>query len=185
MDKLLDNLTHLVRDIFFYFIPGAIIIFLPRDHSFIHSYESFGKNFKFESSYFLIIMCYVFGHIISVIANFFDCEMKDKNYLKNELKTYNLEPEFHKNFIDRYNSLYYLRRNISISFFIVALINFALFFFLGNPKINLVQDSVFNSIFVFIGFIMYTGAVDARKKFFRRIRYINILLKYKQPYLKA
>jgi hypothetical protein len=52
MDKVLDNLTHLVRDIFFYFIPGAIIIFLTRDHSFIHSYESFGKNFKFESSYF-------------------------------------------------------------------------------------------------------------------------------------
>ena len=64
MEKVLDNLTHLVRDLFFYFIPGAIVIFLTREHSIIHNYQSFGINFKFENGYILIFVAYVIGHII-------------------------------------------------------------------------------------------------------------------------
>jgi hypothetical protein len=132
-------------------------------------------NFKFESGYILIFIAYVIGHIISVIANCFDKKMKDDIYLNNEIAAYRKWPKHHRLFIDRYNSLYYLRRNISTSFFVVFFLNLIIAINTCNCNIPMSRFVISNIVILLLGFLMLYGAHEAQKKFFNRINTVNSL----------
>jgi hypothetical protein len=148
-EKVYEKGPGFLRDVFQYLFPGSVFLFFA-----FLSWYSIDKNsleanicfFLRDNSlsvgFFAIILYLVFGYLIGLmVMEFGDCfnwivkrGSEKKETLKDEIKLANISAFVLTNYIERYNLLFYTKRNLASVFFLIALFSLILFvLFKRNP----------------------------------------------------
>lgn len=171
METLLDKLSHLFRELFFYVIPGLIVICYGW---FILKHEHIDRDVHMVQTYcsvIILIFAYIIGHLIGLFAQKI-LSMEDEDFLKQEIEVFKDFQEHHKHFVERYNSLFYFRRNLAVAFFTLIPCHF---YFSAMGITRNWANGCISFYFLFLGGILYHGAKDAKEKFKNRLSTIKSL----------
>lgn len=159
MQEIFKAFRHLSREIIIYIIPGFllfldVIIILFVNNSSILKNELF-DNFIF---WIAIFISYVFGHLsisLSVILRklccFCNCSNNKNERLEKEIIIYGKDKDRYEYFIERYNLLHAIRKNITFICLIMSVLNAILL--LHSFGFNKCQDSEFYAISIGIALI--------------------------------
>lgn len=138
MEGVFKAFKHLTREIIIYLIPGfllffdIILILNINDYSIIN--ESLFKEYLFWVS---LIFSYVFGHlgislrelIVKIFYSSEESKKKELNQLEKELVIYSKDIERYEYYIERYNLLHAIRKNLAWINIIILITNIAILLF--------------------------------------------------------
>lgn len=132
MDEIFKAFKHLSREVIIYLIPGFLLFFdillilYMNDCSFVK--EPLFKEYLF---WVAIIFSYVFGHLSISLREIFvklfcsteSSQKKGEEQLDKELSIYSKDKDRYEYYIERYNLLYAIRKNLTWINIIVLLVN--------------------------------------------------------------
>lgn len=213
--SILDKFTHLLRDLLFYFVSGFLVILYI---VYLSSY--FETVFNSTIYIIIVVICsFVLGHVLMVTSRIVfedickcsnSCDknfnLNDKNimsyiYLKKEIEIYNKtlstknSTELFNQYIERYNTLYFFRKNLTLAFIFISLIStiylFSIFFinyenllcihFQGLYLYSTLQEKYFIAILmqifsVIFSVTLYFGTKKTKQGMDQRIKIIHKIL---------
>lgn len=122
-EQLFKIFKHISRDLLFYSLSGFIVILNIAALNFEYWDNTLLNTYLIEDNWFSIfVISLVIGHVLrGIILNVEDGENDDS--LSNELITYIKHPELYEQFIERYNQLFFIRRNLAFAFISNVAIN--------------------------------------------------------------
>lgn len=138
-EKVYEKGPGFLRDVFQYLLPGSVFLFFTFLSWYFIDKSSLETNIYFflrdnslSLGFVAIILYLVFGYIIGLmVMEFGDCFnwiVKKKETFKDEIKLANNSPFVWTNYIERYNLLFYTKRNLAAVFFLIGLFSLILFF---------------------------------------------------------
>ena len=181
IEKVYEKGPGFLRDVFQYLLPGSVFLFFVFlswyfiDKNLLETNICcFLRDKSFSVGFFAIILYLVFGYLIGLmIMEFGDCfnwivkcGSEKKETLKDEIRLANISTFVLTNYIERYNLLFYTKRNLSSMFFIIALFSFILFIFFKREMFFIYTLIV--SIILWIIFLI--SAYRAFRDFCQRIK---------------
>jgi hypothetical protein len=144
VEKVYEKGPGFLRDVFQYLFPGSVFLFFI----FLSWYSIDKNSLEANICFFLrdnslsvgfvaIILYFVFGYLIGLMLMEFGdcfnwivkCGSENKETFEDEIKLANNSPFVWTNYIERYNLLFYTKRNLASSFFLIALFSLILFVF--------------------------------------------------------
>ena len=183
-EKSFEYFKHITRDILIYALSGAVVIinliFLCEINKLI-TFEDIKKwNFLIT-----LIVAYVLGHIIKRIADLFD-EDSFKKLQKDEIEVFCESEKLYVYFIERWNQLYYMRKNLAWAFLVSGGVSFGLMFLhtilLLNKLKNFDPITIFHYLIsiiinLIVFGILYSSYKETKDKFKKTIENCKINLK--------
>ncbi len=161
VEKVYEKGPGFLRDVFQYLLPGSIFLFFIFlswyfiDKNSLQTHMCFFLRDKSVSVGFVTIILYlVFGYLMGLmVMEFGDCFnwiIKKKETFKDEIRLANTSAFVWTNYIERYNLLFYTKRNLAAVFFLIGLVSVILFFsFERNPFFNLCHNCFSNCLYFF------------------------------------
>jgi hypothetical protein len=142
VEKVYEKGPGFLRDVFQYLFPGSVFLFFI----FLSWYSIDKNSLEANICFFLrdnslsvgfvaIILYLVFGYLIGLMVMEFGdcfnwivkCGSEKKETFMDEIKLANISTFVLTNYIERYNLLFYTKRNLAGVFFLIALFSFVLF----------------------------------------------------------
>lgn len=132
MDEIFKAFKHLSREVIIYIIPGFLLFFDTllilnmNDCSFVK--ESLFKEYLF---WVAVSFSYVFGHLsislreiyINLFCSLESSQKKGEEQLEKELLIYRKDKDRYEYYIERYNLLYAIRKNLTWISIVVLVVN--------------------------------------------------------------
>ena len=144
-EKVYEKGPGFLRDVFQYLFPGSVFLFFIFlswyfiDKNSLHANISSSlRDNSLGVGFVAIILYLVFGYLIGLMVMEFGgcfnwivkCGSEKKETFGDEIKLANISTFVWTNYIERYNLLFYTKRNLAAVFFLIALISFILFILL-------------------------------------------------------
>lgn len=180
-EKVYEKGPGFLRDVFQYLLPGSVFLFFAfLSWYFIHktsleaSIYFFLRDNSLSVGFVAIILYLVFGYIIGLIVMEFGdcfnwivkCGSEKKETFKDEIKLANISTFVLTNYIERYNLLFYTKRNLATVFFLIAL--FSLISFVSFKRDPFFIYTLIVSAILCVLFIIF--AHRAFKDFSQRLK---------------
>jgi hypothetical protein len=142
-EKVYEKGPGFLRDVFQYLFPGSVFLFFI----FLSWYSIDKNSLEANICFFLrdnslsvgfvaFVLYLVFGYLIGLMVMEFGdcfnwivkCSSEKKETFEDEIKLANTSAFVWTNYIERYNLLFYTKRNLAAVFFLIALFSLILFF---------------------------------------------------------
>jgi hypothetical protein len=140
-EKVYEKGPGFLRDVFQYLFPGSVFLFFIFLSWYFIDKNCLEANICFflrdnslSVGFVAIILYFTFGYLIGLMLMEFGdcfnwivkCDSEKKETFEDEIKLASNSPFVWTNYIERYNLLFYTKRNLASVFFLIALFSFIL-----------------------------------------------------------
>lgn len=132
MDAALDGLSkifkHLGRDIMIYMIPGLVVLLDLGYLDYLYETQVYVtlKGIPYSWAVFIGLL-YIFGHINMGVCTFWSWikgrKTNEEGEIKKQTEIFRSQPKLYKQYIERYDNLWYFRLNLKYAFLLTVIIN--------------------------------------------------------------
>jgi hypothetical protein len=180
-EKVYEKGPGFLRDVFQYLFPGSVFLFFIFLSWYFVDKDSAEANFclflrekSVSVGVFSIILYLVFGYLMGLLVmelgdflnRIVKCGSEKKETFEDEIKLANTSAFVWTNYIERYNLLFYTKRNLATVFLLMALISLFLFIFIRKEPFFIYTIIV--SVILCLFFII--SAHRAFRDFSQRLR---------------
>ena len=159
MEEIFKAFRHLSREIIIYILPGFLLFLDVIIILFVNNCSILQNEIFVNSIFWIaIFMSYIFGHlsislcvVLKKLCCFDNCFGYKNERLDKEIQIFKKDKDRYEYFIERYNLLHAIRKNVTAIWLIICILNISMLLY--SLAFNTNEFAVFYAISIGIAFV--------------------------------